>query len=91
VVVHDGWVTLEGEVEWNYQREEAKWSAYRVRGVLGVSNLIQLKTAVAAADIKNAILEIFARNALLDGKRWSATLAFGVAFSRSARGPSAMA
>jgi osmotically-inducible protein OsmY len=69
VVVHDGWVTLEGEVEWNYQREEAMCAAYRVRGVLGVSNLIQLKAAVAAGDIKNAILEIFARNALLDADR----------------------
>jgi osmotically-inducible protein OsmY len=69
VVVHDGWVTLEGEVDWNYQREEAKWAAYRVRGVLGVSNLIQLKAAVAVADVENAILEIFARNALLDADR----------------------
>jgi osmotically-inducible protein OsmY len=69
VVVHDGWVTLEGEVEWHYQREEAKWSVYRVRGVVGVSNLILLKPAVAPLDIKSAIAEIFARNALLDADR----------------------
>jgi osmotically-inducible protein OsmY len=69
VVVHDGRVTLEGEVEWNYQREEAKWSVYRIRGVLGVSDLIRLKPVAAPADIESAIAEIFARSALLDADR----------------------
>jgi osmotically-inducible protein OsmY len=69
VVVHDSWVTLEGEVEWNYQREEAKWSVYRVRGVVGVSNLIRLKPVAAPADIRSAIAEVFARNAMIDASR----------------------
>src|SRR5918994_2878617 len=43
VVVRDGWFTLEGEVEWNYQREDAEKAVAGVRGVAGVSNLIQLK------------------------------------------------
>ena len=43
VVVKDGWVTLEGWVEWNYQRERAEWPVRRLRGVKGLTNLIQLR------------------------------------------------
>ena len=42
-VVKNGWVTLEGNVEWNYQREEAENAARRVAGVKGVSNVIELQ------------------------------------------------
>src|SRR5258705_4010652 len=40
VVVKSGWVTLEGEVEWNFQRERAEAAVRRVRGVKGVTNSI---------------------------------------------------
>ena len=43
VVVNNGWVTLEGEVEWNYQREYAERAVRWIKGVKGVSNLIRLK------------------------------------------------
>jgi osmotically-inducible protein OsmY len=69
VIVKDGWVTLEGEVQWNYEREEAKWSVYRQRAVVGVSNLLRLKEGAAPADVLGAITAAIRRNALVDANR----------------------
>ena len=71
VIVSKGWVTLEGEVEWNYQREAAEQAVRWVRGVKGVSNLIQLKprTQPSEAEIKRRIEEAFKRSAELDANR----------------------
>jgi osmotically-inducible protein OsmY len=69
VVVRDGWVTLEGEVEWNYQREAAEKAVGRVRGVKGVSNHITLRPQVAPAEIKQKIEEAFRRSAAIDADR----------------------
>lgn len=44
VKVEDGWVTLEGELEWNYQREAAKKSVNTLDGVTGVTNNITIKS-----------------------------------------------
>ena len=70
-VVKDGWVTLEGEVEWNYQRDYAARAARWIKGVKGVSNLIRLKphTAPSPTKIKQNIEEAFRRNALIDANR----------------------
>jgi osmotically-inducible protein OsmY len=69
VTVKNGWVTLEGEVEWNYQREAAEAAVRRVRGVKGITNKIELKPMVAPTDIKRKIEEAFRRNAELDAQR----------------------
>jgi osmotically-inducible protein OsmY len=66
VIVKDGWVTLEGQVEWNYQREGAENAVRRLRGIKGVTNLIQLKPQIAAGEIKRKIEEAFRRSALID-------------------------
>src|SRR6201994_2510142 len=55
VVVNDGWVTLEGSGEWNYQRTRAEDAVRRVRGVKGVTNMIVLKPKAAPAEIKAKI------------------------------------
>jgi osmotically-inducible protein OsmY len=70
-VVKNGWVTLEGEVEWNYQREYAERAVRWVKGVKGVSNLIRLQPGVARAPevIKQKIEDAFRRSALLDANR----------------------
>lgn len=44
VKVESGWVTLEGELEWNYQREAAKKAVAHLTGVKGVSNNINIKS-----------------------------------------------
>lgn len=69
VTVKSAWVTLEGTVEWNYQRESAEKAVRQVRGVKGVSNLIALKPKVAPSDIKQKIEEAFRRSAEVDAKR----------------------
>jgi osmotically-inducible protein OsmY len=69
VVVDKGWVTLEGEVEWNYQREEAERAVRRIKGVKGVINTIQLKPSVVPVEIKRKIEEAFRRSAEIDASR----------------------
>ncbi|GBD49570.1 BON domain-containing protein [Methylopila sp. Yamaguchi] len=66
VVVKDGWVTLEGSAEWNYQRARAEDAVRRVRGIKGVSNMIVLKPRVSATEIKAKIEDAFRRSAEVD-------------------------
>jgi osmotically-inducible protein OsmY len=68
-IVKNGWVTLEGEAKWNYQRERAESAVRRVKGVVGVSNLIKLKPSIEASDLKRKIEAAFKRNAEIDAKR----------------------
>jgi osmotically-inducible protein OsmY len=68
VLVHSGWVTLEGQVEWNYQRDRAEQSVRRIKGVKGVTNSIQLKPAVLPSEIKRKIEDAFTRNAEIDAQ-----------------------
>jgi osmotically-inducible protein OsmY len=75
VTVKGGWVTLEGVVDWHYEREEAKWTAYRQRGVVGVSNLILLRRAAIPAEVLRDIIEAFKRNAGIDANRITVELA----------------
>lgn len=69
VVARDGWLTLEGQVEWNYSKERAEIAVRRVRGVKGVVNLIQVSPRVAPVEVKRKIEESFRRNAELDASR----------------------
>jgi osmotically-inducible protein OsmY len=66
VVVKSSWVTLEGEVEWEFQRARAEEAVRRIRGVKGVSNFIALKPGVSPGDIKAKIEEAFKRSAEVD-------------------------
>lgn len=68
-VVNNGWVTLEGDVEWRYQKERAEAAARRVRGVKGISNYISIRPKVGPSDIKRQIEEAFRRNAEIDANR----------------------
>jgi osmotically-inducible protein OsmY len=69
VLVKDGWVTLEGEVEWNYEREVAESAVRWVKGVKGISNLIRLKPSVLPSEVKRKIEEAFRRSAEVDANR----------------------
>jgi osmotically-inducible protein OsmY len=75
VVVKDGWLTLEAQVEWNYARERAEQAVRRVKGV---SNMIQISPRVAPSDIKRKIEESFRRNAELDVARITVEVEGGV-------------
>ena len=65
-VVKKGWVTLEGNAEWNYQRTAAESAALRVSGVLGVSNFIKLAPRVSPTEVKQKIEGALKRIAQLD-------------------------
>jgi osmotically-inducible protein OsmY len=69
VTARDGWLTLEGTLEWNYQRDRAEKSVRSVRGVMGVTNDITLKPRVTATDVKQKIADALKRSAELDASR----------------------
>jgi osmotically-inducible protein OsmY len=69
VTVQDGWLTLDGELEWNYQRDRATEAVRTVRGVIGISDEIKLKPRVAASDVKRQIEDALKRSAELDANR----------------------
>ncbi len=66
VKVEHGWVTLSGTVDWYFQSNEARKAAAKVSGVVGVSNLIEVKQHPAPADVKDRIVSAFKRQADLD-------------------------
>ena len=73
VVVKNGWVTLEGSAEWEYQRNRAEAAVRRVRSVKGISNLVTLKPRVAPSEIKAKIEEALKRMAEVDADRVTVT------------------
>ena len=69
VVAKNGWLTLEGSVEWNYTRERAESAVKRIRGAKGVTNSITLKPKVVPHEIRRKIEDAFRRSAELDASR----------------------
>ncbi|MGZ3637726.1 MAG: BON domain-containing protein [Ktedonobacterales bacterium] len=71
VTVSKGWVTLEGEVEWEYQKEDAERVVRRIAGVRGVTNLLVVrpKTKPAPQELKKKIEDALVRSAETDAKR----------------------
>jgi osmotically-inducible protein OsmY len=69
VVARDGWLTLEGAVEWNYARERAESAVRNVRGVKGVTNSIEVKPKVAPSEVRRKIEDALRRSAEVDAGR----------------------
>lgn len=69
IKVEDGIVRLEGEVDWEYQRKNAKKAVENLTGVRSVLNLITLKPQVIAADIESKINAAFHRSATVDADK----------------------
>jgi osmotically-inducible protein OsmY len=69
VTVQNGWVTLTGEVSWNYQRDAAETSIRRLSGVLGVTNDITLAPVAQPADIEERIRNALKRQAEVEASR----------------------
>ncbi len=69
VAVSNGRVTLEGDVEWQYQKEDAERVVHRLAGVRGVSNLIAVRPLPTSSDLKRRIEEALVRSAELDAQR----------------------
>ena len=69
VTVKDGWVTLEGTVDWEYQSSLAESAMKKLKGVSGVTNKIQVRPKASAAEIRSKIEEALRRSAELDARR----------------------
>ena len=71
VTVKNGWVTLEGSVDWQYQKTLAESAVKKLRGVLGIFNKIEVKPKVSPTEVKSKIEEALRRSAELDARRIS--------------------
>lgn len=64
--VERGWITLFGEVAWNFQKEGAEAAVRKLSGVMGVTNQIVVRPHADAVDVKHRIEKALRRNAQLD-------------------------
>ena len=68
VTVRSSWITLEGDVDWDFQRREAEAAVRNIKGAKGVTNLIRVKPTVNAVDVKMKIEQALKRSAEVDAK-----------------------
>ena len=59
IAVSKGWITLEGEVDWQYQKDAAFEAVHFLLGVHGVTNLIAVKPRASATEVKSRIEAAF--------------------------------
>src|SRR5258708_5388756 len=69
VTVKDGWVTLEGAVDWEYQKSLAHSVVKKLKGLTGVTNRIEVKPKVTPQEVKGKIEEALRRSAELNARR----------------------
>lgn len=67
--VQDGWVTLNGAVDWNFQKDAADLDVRSLLGVVGLSNRITIKQRANAHDIAQSIEDAIGRSWFFDPKR----------------------
>ena len=77
VEVEDGWVTLTGTVNWNYQRNAAEADVRKLKGVLGVINNISINPTVKASDAREKIKAALKRNAAVEADNISIAIEGG--------------
>ncbi len=68
ITVQNGWVTLEGEVDWQYQKETVERAVHKLSGVVGIDNRLTLRARLNAVDVQQRIEEALKRNAEVDAK-----------------------
>jgi osmotically-inducible protein OsmY len=69
LVVHDGWVTLSGQVGFWYQKQAAETAIRHIDGIRGIANDIAIKSPVSTIDVKSRIEKAFRRHAQLDADK----------------------
>jgi osmotically-inducible protein OsmY len=69
VVVGQGRVTLEGTLEWQYQKQHAESAVRYLHGVTGVNNRLQIEPRATPKDIERRIHDAFRRSAQVDADR----------------------
>ena len=71
VLVENGWITLTGELDWDYQREEAARAVRHLMGVVGVSDQITIRNQASSTVVKSDIEAALRRRAHADGQQIS--------------------
>jgi osmotically-inducible protein OsmY len=69
IKVENGWITLSGEVDWDYQRRAAERALRDLLGVVGVKNLIAVTARVSVPDVQKKIVEALERQAETEAKQ----------------------
>jgi osmotically-inducible protein OsmY len=69
IKVEDGFVRLEGEVEWEYQRNQAQSAIENLTGVKSVVNLVTVRPKLTTTDVRQKISSAFHRSATIDADR----------------------
>lgn len=77
VVVRNGWITLSGAVDWQFQRDAAARAVRYLTGVRGVTNTITIHPSLKAGDVRGKIEEAFRRSAEIDARRVNVTVQDG--------------
>lgn len=73
-LVSNGWVTLEGTVEWQFQKTAAEQAIRTLIGVTGITNALTLAPVTSANDVKHQIEDAFKRSAALDSGQISVAM-----------------
>jgi osmotically-inducible protein OsmY len=73
VTVKDGWITLAGTVDWQYQKDAATRAVHELTGVKGVTNDVRVHPHVKTTDVRAKIEAAFIRSAEIDARRVSVT------------------
>ncbi|HTC52636.1 MAG TPA: BON domain-containing protein [Steroidobacteraceae bacterium] len=71
VKVEGGWITLSGDVEWDYQRQSSVAAVRHLLGVTGISDQILIKPKVSATLVKSDIEAALRRHARDDAQKIS--------------------
>ena len=74
LTVDHGWITLKGEVEWDYQRRSAEKAIRPLMGVVGISNEMKLRARPQATDLSRKIEEALTRQAIREAKQIHVTV-----------------
>ncbi len=69
LTVHDGWLTLTGQVGFWYQKQAAEATVRNIQGVKGIENEITVKAPVSTWDVKSRIEQAFRRHAQIDADK----------------------
>ena len=77
LTVKDGWITLEGNVDWYYQKNAAELAVKYLSGVRGVTDNIKVQPQVSTIEVKDKIEDALKRNAEVDARRISVQAADG--------------
>ncbi len=68
ITVDQGWVTLTGEVDWNYQKQAVEFDVHRLVGITGVSNQIMIKPRINTSNLSDEITHALHRSWFFDPK-----------------------